>query len=197
MLELELKACVPDAAGARARVVAAGGRLVFDGRMEDRRFDTPDRTESARDHVLRVRVYRDRSGDRALLDWKGPTSTTPDGYKSREEVSTGIGSAETAVMILTQLGYVITRAIDRTVMQYSLGDATVRFERYPRMDDLVEVEGPPADLERAIAATGIPRSEFSADRLADFVVRFERRTGIRAALCDADLVDDAEGACRA
>jgi hypothetical protein len=76
-------------------------------------------------------------------------------------------------------------------VQYALFGATVRFERYPRLDDLVEVEGAPADIERAIVAIGLPRDGYTVDRLTDFVARYEARTGRRAAICDAIL--DAEG----
>ena len=38
-------------------------------------------------------------------------------------------------------------------------------------------KGTPAAIERAIAASGIPRSEFTAESLAEFVRRFEERSG--------------------
>jgi hypothetical protein len=82
-------------------------------------------------------------------------------------------------------------AIDREIAQYELDGAMVRFERYPRMDDLVEVEGAPASIERAIAALGLPRDGFTTDRLPEFVQRYEARTGQRAAVCDAELTGDA------
>ena len=83
--------------------------------------------------------------------------------------------------------------IDRDVVQYALERATVRFERYPRMDALVEVEGPPGDIERAIRALGMPRAAFTADRLVAFVARFEARTGERAALNRRQIAGDASG----
>jgi hypothetical protein len=67
----------------------------------------------------------------------------------------------------------------------------IRFERYPRMDDLVEVEGEPEDIERAIAVLGLPREGFNTDRLPDFVKRYEERTGERALISDADLTGEA------
>ncbi|ADO70172.1 uncharacterized protein STAUR_2368 [Stigmatella aurantiaca DW4/3-1] len=63
------------------------------------------------------------------------------------------------------------------VKRFTYGDATLRFEQFPRMDMLVEVEGPPETIEHAIRATGIPRECFTADRLATFIHRFEARTG--------------------
>jgi hypothetical protein len=55
------------------------------------------------------------------------------------------------------------------------------------MDDLVEVEGAPDGIERAVAALGLPREAFTAERLRDFMVRFQRRTGLDAALSEAEL----------
>jgi len=94
------------------------------------------------------------------------------------------------VAMLERLGYEVTVAIERDIAQYTLFGATVRFERYPRLDDLVEVEGEPAQIERAIAALALPREGFTAERLPDFVRRYEARTGQRAALSHAELAGD-------
>jgi hypothetical protein len=112
-----------------------------------------------------------------------------DGYRIREEISITAEPAGTTEAILANLGYVVVKAIDRRIAQYSLDGAIIRFEQYPRMDDLVEVEGDPASIERAVAALGIPRPEFNADALADFVERYEERTGERAAVSDREVDD--------
>jgi predicted adenylyl cyclase CyaB len=189
MLEVELKSLVDDLARRRAAVEAAGAVLVFSGRLEDRRYDTSDRTLTARDHVLRVRVYRDAHAVRAELDFKGPMRRE-DGYKMREEIDAHVTDPDALVAILHRLGYELTIAIDREIFQYELDGAMIRFERYPRMDDLVEVEGQPDRIERAIEALGLPRDGFLADRLPDFARRFEERTGTRAAVSHATLADN-------
>lgn len=184
--ELELKAVVPDADALRARLRAAGARLVRAGRMRDRRFDRAGEL-AARDEVLRLRAYEFGGGDRlARLDWKGPTRRAAGGYKLREELECRLADdVESAERILAALGYVVVHAIDRDVEYYALGGATVRLERYPQMDDLVEVEGDPAAIEAAIAATGLPRGSFTADALVDFTARFEARTGRKALVSHA------------
>ncbi len=186
MIEVELKAVLPDLPNARAVMERHGATLAFVGRLEDRRYDTAGRTLLARDLVLRLRVYRDATGARAALDFKGPTGYAS-GYKQREELSTSIGDADAIAHMLERLGYEVTMEIDRQIWQYQLDDATIRLERYPRLDDLVEVEGTPEAIERAIALLGIPRSSFTAERLPDFVKRFEDRTGTPAALSDDAL----------
>ena len=184
MLEVELKSVVDDLDARRLTVERAGGVLRFAGRLEDRRYDTAERSLRLRDHVLRVRVRMDSGRQRATLDWKGATGER-EGYKVREELVVGVNDPEVVVAMLERLGYMVTQAIDREVWEYDLLGATVRFERYPNMDALVEVEGDPSAIERAVAATGLPRHGFTSERLADFVRRFEARTGTRAALSDA------------
>jgi len=186
--EVELKAVVENVDACRARLEAAGAEMTFDGRLEDRRYDTPDHRLRDADQVLRVRSSTDGQGPRAALEWKGPTGYEH-GYKVREEISASTRDAAAIAGILERLGYVVTLEIDRDVVEYGLGDATIRFERYPRMDVLVEVEGSPEASERAIEALGIPRDAFSADRLATFMARFEARTGRRAIVSEHEQAD--------
>lgn len=185
--EVELKGLIDDEAMRRALIEAAGATLVYEGRLEDRRFDTPARALALRDFVVRLRTWRGPGGVRAALDWKGPTRYE-DGYKVRDELTTSLGEPDALQAMLLSLGYLITREIDRHIAQYDLGGAMIRFERYPRMDVLVEVEGTPDAIERAIAALGLPRDQFTTERLPDFVARFEARTGQEAALADIELL---------
>lgn len=187
MREVELKAIVDDWESCRRRMEKAKGQLTFSGRMEDRRYDTRRHALARRDHVLRVRVYHRLDGRAtSSIDWKGATEYT-DGYKIREEITVEAGPPGNVTALIEQLGYVVTFVIDRHIVQYQLGEAIVRLERYPRMDDLIEVEGTPTSIERAIRVLGIPRSAFTNERLAAFVQRFEARTSQRAALCEAEL----------
>jgi adenylate cyclase class IV len=167
-------------------VERAGGTLAWAGHLVDRRYDTTKRALAGRDHVLRLRVYDNGTSTRAELDWKGPTGHD-NGYKVREELGVHVVEPEILAEMLTRLGYEVTMEIEREIAQYELAGATVRFEHYPRLDDLVEVEGTPEQIERAIAAIGLPRDGFTSERLPDFVRRYEARTGQRAALCQAEL----------
>lgn len=190
MREVELKAVVPDVDALRQRLMAAGATRTFVGALEDMRFDTPDRALYARDEVLRVRVYRPEGGPPgAVEDRKGPTEYT-DGYKVREEHSTPIEDVSSHIAHLASLGYEISREIDREIEMFSLNGATVRIERYPRLDVLIEVEGSPESIEQAIECTGIMRAAFTADRLTAFATAFEQRTGVRAALSARELRGD-------
>ncbi len=194
-LEIELKARVDDVAAARQRVEAAGAVLVFEGELADRIYDSAAGTFLAQDLVLRLRTYTDRTGVSAHLDWKGPT-LHENGFKLRTELTTGVSEPGALASILEGLGYAVVRSIDRHIAQYELtgtgtgGTVTIRFERYPRMDELVEVEGSRESIEYAIKILQIPRDRFVGDRLTDFVKAFEARTGKPAAVCNADVSAD-------
>ncbi len=183
--ELELKARVDDADALRQALIAAGAELVYRGAMLDRRFDRKERLRK-RDEVVRLRVYHpaDRSGEWGVLGWKGPVGTR-DGYRHREEWESRVDDPRAALVVLRHLGYKIVVRIDRAVEQYRLGDAALRLEWYPAMDVLLEVEGPPQDIERAIAATGLPRESFLPESLPYFTAAYEQRTGRIARVCRA------------
>ena len=178
--ELELKAVVPDAERLRVRLREAGAELRSGGRMTDVRYDRGGEL-TQRDEVLRARTYRRHEGRvEFVLAWKGPTGRSPDGYKLREEIELSAGADPGP--LLQALGYRPVHVIEREIEIWHLGDATARLERYPRMDVLVEVEGQPAAIERVVTVSGIPRNEFTAEPLVEFVRRFEERTGAPAEL---------------
>ena len=148
--ELELKAVVEDPARVREALVAAGARPVFRGLLRDTRLDAAGAL-TGRDQVLRLRRWIPDGGpERAELAWKGPTSVNPAGYKHREELEVGVADGSAALRLLAALGYTVTHAIDRAVEVYQLGATVARLEWYPRMDVLVEIEGPPEGIERMI-----------------------------------------------
>jgi len=184
--ELELKARVEDPDAVRIAIVAAGAQLVYRGAMLDRRFDRKDRLRE-RDEVVRLRVYHpaDRSGEWGVLGWKGPVGTR-DGYRHREEWESRVDDPRAVLVVLRRLGYKIVLRVDRAIEQYQLGEATLRLEWYPAMDVLLEVEGAPDEIERAIGATGLARDAFLAESLPYFKEAYEKRTGRTARVSRAE-----------
>ncbi|HYU09668.1 MAG TPA: class IV adenylate cyclase [Gemmatimonadales bacterium] len=179
--ELELKARVDNPAALEATLVAAGAELVFRGEMIDRRYDRRGKLK-ARDEVLRLRIYQPAGRQPfGVMGWKGPVSVRR-GYKHREEHEIQVGPPEEARVILERLGYEETLRIDRKIAEYRLSGAAVRIEWYPAMDVLVEIEGAPAAIERAVRATGLPRERFLPEALPHFVDDYEQRTGRAARL---------------
>ena len=175
--ELELKARVENPDAVRKAILAAGAELVYRGAMMDRRFDRRGRLER-RDEVVRLRVYHpaDKSPEWGVLGWKGPVQRRGE-YRLREEWESRVDDPKAVLVILRHMGYKISVRIDRAVEQYRLGEATLRLEWYPAMDVLLEVEGEPEAIERAVAATGLLREAFLPESLPYFTAAYEERTG--------------------
>ena len=175
--ELELKARVENPDAVRKAILAAGAELVYRGAMMDRRFDRRGRLER-RDEVVRLRVYHpaDKSPEWGVLGWKGPVQRRGE-YRLREEWESRVDDPKAVLVILRHMGYKISVRIDRAVEQYRLGEATLRLEWYPAMDVLLEVEGQPEAIERAVAATGLLREAFLPESLPYFTAAYEERTG--------------------
>ncbi len=152
--------------------------------MLDRRFDRAGDLE-ARDEVLRMRIFRPADGAPAfgVLGWKGSRSQRGH-YRHRPEVEARVSDGDAVVTVLERLGFAVSLRIDRTVEIYRLGQAVLRIEWYPVMDVLLEVEGEPAEIERAIAATGLPRDRFFPESLPHFVAAYEARTGRPARIAE-------------
>ena len=185
--ELEVKARITNIAELRRRLRRAGATMEFRGGMVDRRYDRGGMLTRV-DQVLRLRTYRpSRRGGRArphaVLTWKGAASSRSGGrYRHRLELELEVPDPRALHTLLSRLGYRVTMAIDRRVEVYRLGQAILRLERYPRMDMLLEVEGPPPAIERAIAATGLERGRFRSESLPYFMRAYRRRTGRPARL---------------
>ncbi|HYT71947.1 MAG TPA: hypothetical protein VEK78_11230 [Gemmatimonadales bacterium] len=185
--ELEVKARVPSPTALRRALVAAGARLEFRGRMSDRILDRLDRRDrlAPRGEVLRLRVYRRGAAVHGVLTWKGPAGARG-AYRHRLELEARVAGPDAVLGILRRLGFRESQRIDRRVEIWRLGKTVLRIERYPQMDTLVEVEGAPGAIERAIAATGLARERFLPVSLPHFVHAYEIRTGRRARLAEPE-----------
>lgn len=182
--ELEVKARILDVPALRDCLRRAGAKLEFRGTMIDRRYDR-NRGLEALDHVLRLRTYRPTRGRAwGVLTWKGPVGTRG-AYRHRAELETPVPDPAALGAVFEALGYRVTLRIDRRIESWRLGRATLRLERYPAMDTLLEVEGSPRAIERAVRATGLPRERFLAESLPYFQAAYEQRTGRPAVLASA------------
>ena len=109
------------------------------------RYDMPDGSLRAREHVLRLR--RDTN---AILTFKG-SSNLIDGVFSRTELETTVGDLETAERILEALGYVRILIYEKYRAVYQINDCHIMLDELP-YGDFVEIEGPDASSLRKMAS---------------------------------------------
>jgi len=156
-VEHEVKLAFDTVDAARHTVMTAGGRLDMARRLlDDRLFDTEDQTLRQSGRALRIR----RDGDRAFITFKGPVQ--PGAVKSREEIETLVGSADVAEAIVLSLGFRRWFRAEKYREEYLLGEARVTIDETP-IGVFVEIEAPPAAIDKAAARLGRGRDDYRLD----------------------------------
>ena len=112
-----------------------------------------------------------------MLAWKGPTAA----LARRVQAARGdraVGRRATRGRLLAGAG-LPARSTPSTARSRSATSAAppCGWSAIPAWTCCSRSRATPAAIERAIAATGIPRDEFTAESLTEFVRRFEERTG--------------------
>ena len=150
MIEHEVKLAFASVDEARAALEQAGARLVSPRRLQhDRLYDTPDGRLQTQGTTLRLR----REDDRACVTLKGPCQAGGD-VKSRDEIETGVASADTFEAILAGLGFRPSCRNEKYREEYALADTHVAIGVY------VEIEGDPAAIAHTAALLGRSRLDY-------------------------------------
>lgn len=140
--ETEAKLRVESHEPVRERLLMCGA--VFEGRAleTNRIFDRPGGSLSRRGCGLRIRTIAAEGGrePQATLTFKGPVRAGP--FKSREELETPIGDAETVVNILNAIGFVVILTYQKRRESWQLGECRVELDEPPHVGLFVEIEGP-------------------------------------------------------
>jgi len=130
----------------RDRLERRGGRCLHPLTLEDNWvLDDAGRTLFGGSRLLRVR----QMGQLSWLTLKEPGSFSG-GVKSRVEIETPVGSAETVLAVLAGLGFRPVRHYQKRRESWCLGQVVVALDETP-MGAFVELEGP-AGLLAAVAA---------------------------------------------
>jgi len=165
MMETEVKLYTPDHEAVRSRLEALGAALSAPRVLERNwRYDTPQRSLSASDQVLRLRQ------DSAIrLTYKGQGSAA-NGILSRPEYEVSLDNFETMDAILRALSYQPYMIYEKYRTTYQLGAAEVVLDELP-YGRFTEIEGDAPAIEEVIAQLGLS----AAPRLmASYTALFER-----------------------
>jgi adenylate cyclase class 2 len=152
--ETEIKLRLPDASSARRLLLDHGFRLLTRRVFEQNTvFDTPALRLRKGSCLLRVR----RAGKAVTLTYKGPP--VPGRHKSREELETALGDADTFAAVLERLGFGPVWRYEkyRTEYRYGAGIATV--DETP-VGVYIELEGPAEWIDRTARRLGFSEADY-------------------------------------
>ncbi|WP_457555699.1 class IV adenylate cyclase [Candidatus Pyrohabitans sp.] len=156
MLEVEIKARVSSLQDVEMRLFEMGASYLGEEEQRDVYFAHPCRDFAQSDEALRLR----RGGGRVFLTYKG--RRLEEVTKTREEVSVGVESFESAKLVLERLGFEEVAEVRKLRRSYRVGDYLVELDRVEGLGEFVEVEKKaeeysPEELLDFLAAMGIER----------------------------------------
>ncbi len=156
MLEVEIKARVSSLQDVEMRLFEMGASYLGEEEQRDVYFAHPCRDFAQSDEALRLR----RGGGRVFLTYKG--RRLEEVTKTREEVSVGVESFESAKLVLERLGFEKVAEVRKLRRSYRVGDYLVELDRVEGLGEFVEVEKKgeeysPEELLDFLAAMGIER----------------------------------------
>jgi adenylate cyclase class 2 len=179
--EIELKFPISDPAALQSRLPQLGFHLDTPRTFElNTLYDTPDHTLRAARQILRIRHY----GELCTLTHKRmpdhpPTDTR---YKVRIETETTVADGHALAEIFKQLGYTPAFIYEKFRTEWS--HATERSAHLvideTAIGNYVELEGPPAWIDRTIAAFNIDPSTCLTDSYGKLFLDWKQRTGSTA-----------------
>ena len=166
-LEQEVKLCVPDVGEALRRVDALEGvvtareRHFEDNVLYDRNGELCEKGE-----ILRLR----RTPHGARVTFKGPHDGV-EGVKTREEIELDV-DADAAALLFVRLGFERRYRYQKYRTVFRWHDVEIVVDETP-MGCYLEVEGPPAGIDEAVAALGFA----SADRVTLSYLELHAQSG--------------------
>jgi adenylate cyclase class 2 len=171
-LEREVKLRFPEAAEARAAILACGATPLRGRRLqEDYLLDSADDFLRERRSVLRVRMEIGRS----LLTYKGPVQ--PSAMKLREERETVVADGETMTYILEQLGFRPWFRYQKYREEFGCESATIALDETP-IGIFVEIEGSESAINTVAAGLGRTQQDFLVDSYRGLYVAYCEQKGL-------------------
>lgn len=143
-------------------------------------YETKDRALARNSMLLRLR----QTDGRAVITWKGPGETGP--YKSRPELETTVGSAETMQQIFAHLGYEPSFRYEKYRTEYTRSgdmasrdtEGTVTVDETP-IGDFLELEGPGPWIDRTALALGFSSADYILDSYGRLYLADCERRGVQ------------------
>lgn len=172
--ETEVKIRLSDTARTIDRIGAAGFHesvpRVFEANTL---YDTPERHLRQKEMLLRLREV----GDKSVITWKGPG--VPGRYKSRTEIETTLGSAETMAQIFHRLGYEPSFRYEKFRTEFTRDEApgVITVDETP-IGSFLELEGAGDWIDQTAAQLGFSPEQYILDSYGTLYIADCERRGV-------------------
>jgi len=156
-LEIEVKIPWTTGTDAARRAIENAGYAQSDARIleSDTVFDLDSGALRAGDQLIRLR----RTGDRAIVTYKGPARPGP--YKSREEIEFDISNAAAFTQVLDRLGYQPRFRYEKYRTKFTApGEPGVISIDETPIGVYLELEGEPDWIDRTAVRMGLSRDAY-------------------------------------
>jgi adenylate cyclase class 2 len=137
MYEVELKVRAPHDP-VRERLDGREAECVGQVTQVDTYYDAPHRDFARTDEAIRLRRESTPDGDRARLTYKGPLVDAES--KTRRELETGVGDAETVAALLAALAFAPVATVRKERERFTLDGYVVALDAVDGLGEFVEVE---------------------------------------------------------
>jgi adenylate cyclase class 2 len=113
-----------------------------------------------------------------VVTWKGPGVAGP--HKSRPELETTLGSADTLAEILKQLGYQRTFRYEKYRTEYQKGQqhSVVTLDETP-IGDFMEIEGEPGWIDATAGQLGFSQDDYILESYGSLYLEHCKKLGMQ------------------
>ncbi len=171
MLEVEVKAHVPDFGEIEVKLSQIGAEKLKVEHQKDVYFNAPHKDFAQTDEALRIRKIPQNDGSEFILTYKG--AKLDDSSKTRKEIEVGVENAENTAAILENLGFKPVQTVKKDRAIYLFEDYIITLDQVYDVGNFVEIEkgmGEGQDYQ------DILQDIFKIYRKLVIVVGFERRS---------------------
>jgi adenylate cyclase class 2 len=159
VIEVEAKFVSPGNDKVEKALLRLGGRLVFDGVMEDTYFRHPGRDFGKTDEALRLR----KTAEGAELTYKGPRMRS-EAAKAREELTLKTDSPLTVQRILERLGFKDAYTVRKMRKSYIVDKLRVEVDDVDGLGQYVELEVLTESPERTLSLMTTTKAELGLEK---------------------------------
>jgi adenylate cyclase class 2 len=159
MEETEVKILNIDAKAIEKKIISLGGKKIGSYLVKERFYDFPDKRLGSANSILRIRTL----GKTTEFAFKCPVGKIKEGtgFKIREEIQTEVSDVKELERIVTSLGLVLVRDMEKKRTSFVLGRAKLEIDVYPGVPPYLEVESDAKTIPKIVEKLGYAMKDTS------------------------------------